>query len=182
LKSSLKFYYLLKGVPETLARTTLDLAQRFFSRGNSFGDIVPLRGQKSEPLIGFRKFFQRHHVDGAKVLQPLAQLFHACPLDLQIEFVADDDFAREFFQAMIQFVGARLAHKIYPGVGFGALYFDGRAGVAWRQPRSDSALPTRRPAHPPLARFRQAARWRRQSAVPRGPSLRRLKRPADRSH
>src|SRR5437588_9125700 len=60
---------LLKRVAEPFARTTLDLAQRFLSCRDAFGDVVALRSQKREALVCFGKLFEGHHVYRAKVFQ-----------------------------------------------------------------------------------------------------------------
>jgi len=81
LKSSLKFLLIFSKASRKRSRERrLISAQRFFSRGNSFGDIVPLRGQKKRAAQSDSESSSSAIMfDGAKVLQPLAQLFPRVP-------------------------------------------------------------------------------------------------------
>src|SRR5205807_9900476 len=95
---------LLEGIAEPFARAAFDFAQRFFSSRDSLRNVVALNRQESESLVRFGQFFQRHHVDRAKVLQPVPQIFNARSLGFKIEFRLQGYFIRNLFEALIQFI------------------------------------------------------------------------------
>ena len=97
---------------EPFARAFLNLAEGFFGGGNSLRNVFSLRRQEYEALFSFRKFFQRHHVYRAEILETIAQVLEPCALRIEIEFRRQRHLARKIFQILIQLVRARFAHKV----------------------------------------------------------------------
>src|ERR1700752_2787203 len=120
---------LFERVTETLARAALDLAQRFFVCRYAVDDVLPLHRQEQQTLLGFRQFFERHHVHGAKAIETRTQLFDARMARVEVKIFGQRDFTREIFQRLARLRMADFVDELLPRLRFRALHFQTRTSI-----------------------------------------------------